>query len=48
LLFTDALEDQGLLDAEGRPIRRGDEGAPALIAWSDIHTGWAGAWPPPL
>jgi putative transposase len=35
LLFTDALEDQGLLDAEGRPIRRGDEGAPALIAWSD-------------
>jgi putative transposase len=35
LLFTDALEDQGLLDAEGRPIRRGEPDAPALIAWSD-------------
>jgi putative transposase len=35
LLFTDALEDQGLLDAQGDPIRRGDERAPALIAWSD-------------
>jgi putative transposase len=35
LLFTDALEDQGLLDAEGRPLRRGDGREPALIAWSD-------------
>ena len=35
LLFADALEDQGLLDGEGHPIRRGVEGAPALIAWSD-------------
>jgi putative transposase len=35
LLFTDALEHQGLLDAQGAPIRRGDEREPALIAWSD-------------
>lgn len=35
LLFTDALEDQGLLDADGRPLRRGDDREPALIAWSD-------------
>ncbi len=35
LLFTDALEDQGLLDGEGRPLRHGDKDTPALIAWSD-------------
>ena len=43
LLFATALESQGLLDSEGRPIRRpyreagideGDEG-PVLVAWSD-------------
>ncbi|MFQ5524605.1 MAG: integrase core domain-containing protein [Acidimicrobiia bacterium] len=40
LLFTTALESQGLLDAEGRPIRRphggtGDGEGPVLVAWSD-------------
>lgn len=35
LLFTDALEDQGLLDGEGRPLRTGTREKPALIAWSD-------------
>ncbi len=35
LLFADALADQGLLDGEGRPIRRGEDGKPVLIAWSD-------------
>lgn len=41
LLFTQALESQGLLDPEGRPIRRphggaGDDGeGPVLVAWSD-------------
>ena len=40
LLFSDALESQGLLGPDGRPIRHsdsdrdGDQG-PALIAWSD-------------
>lgn len=35
LLFTDALENQGLLGADGRPIRSGTRQQPALIAWSD-------------
>ena len=35
LLFTDALQDQGLLDTEGQPLRRGTLEEPALIAWSD-------------
>ena len=39
LLFALALESQGLLDSEGRPIRRpypGDsEEGPVLVAWSD-------------
>lgn len=35
LLFTDALANQGLLDAEGRPLRSGTREKPALIAWSD-------------
>ena len=35
LLFTQALEDQGLLGPDGLPLRAGDEGSPALIAWSD-------------
>lgn len=35
LLFTDALDDQGLLDTEGRPMRQGGRQAPALVAWSD-------------
>lgn len=35
LLFTDALADQGLLDTEGQPLRRGTDEEPALIAWSD-------------
>jgi putative transposase len=35
LLFTDALENQGLLGADGRPIREGTREQPALIAWSD-------------
>jgi len=35
LLFAHALEDQQLLDAEGRPLPRSDTNAPALIAWSD-------------
>jgi putative transposase len=35
LLFTDALDDQGLLGPDGRPLARdGDEG-PVLVAWSD-------------
>jgi putative transposase len=35
LLFTEALEDQRLLGPDGRPIRRGDDGEPVLVAWSD-------------
>lgn len=36
LLFTDALEDQGLLGPDGRPHdRTPDGGGPALVAWSD-------------
>ena len=34
LLFTDALDSQGLLDVHGDPIRRDDTG-PVLVAWSD-------------
>ena len=37
LLFSDALESQGLLDLDGLPIQRAshhDEG-PVLVAWSD-------------
>jgi putative transposase len=34
LLFTRALEDQGLLGADGLPIRSEDDG-PILVAWSD-------------
>lgn len=34
LLFTAALEDQGLLDADGRPPAR-DDGLPILVALSD-------------
>lgn len=43
LLFTRALEDQGLIDSvtgqllgpDGRPIERGDDAGPVLVAWSD-------------
>jgi putative transposase len=35
LLFAHALEDQGLLDAEGLPPAVEDDGLPVLIAWSD-------------
>jgi putative transposase len=40
LLFSQALESQGLLDGEGRPIRRSHGGTddgegPVLVAWSD-------------
>jgi transposase InsO family protein len=35
LLFTDALADQGLLGADGRPLRQATREQPALIAWSD-------------
>jgi putative transposase len=35
LLFTDALEDQGLLGPDGRPLRTSTVEEPALIAWSD-------------
>jgi putative transposase len=49
VLFHQALEDQGLLDAatglllgpDGRPLDRDDDGPPVLVAWSDIHTGAA-------
>ena len=34
LLFARALEDQGLLDADGLP-RAADDGMPVLVAWSD-------------
>lgn len=40
LLFTDALDSEGLLDPDGGPIRRGgasgdDNDGPVLVAWSD-------------
>jgi transposase InsO family protein len=38
LLFTEALDSQGLLGPEGEPIRRDDTGGddgPVLVAWSD-------------
>ena len=35
LLFARALEDQDLLDADGRPLAFEDDGMPVLIAWSD-------------
>jgi transposase InsO family protein len=35
LLFARALEDQDLLDADGRPLACEDDGMPVLIAWSD-------------
>jgi putative transposase len=38
LLFARALEDQHLLDADGRPPELEDDGMPVLIAWSDNGT----------
>jgi len=35
LLFARALEDQGLLRADGLPLRDDDEDGPILVAWSD-------------
>ena len=35
LLFARALEDQGLLGADGRPPERDPEDPPILVAWSD-------------
>lgn len=35
LLFCDALESQGLLGPDGRPIRSSNDDGPVLIAWSD-------------
>ena len=35
LLFARALEDQELLDRDGRPPARDDDEVPVLIAWSD-------------
>jgi transposase InsO family protein len=35
LLFAQAMADQGLLGPDGQPLRRGEDGEPALIAWSD-------------
>lgn len=35
LLFTDALDNQGLVGRDGRPLRQGTTEKPALIAWSD-------------
>jgi transposase InsO family protein len=35
LLFASALEDQGLLGADGLPLRDDDEEGPILVAWSD-------------
>jgi transposase InsO family protein len=35
LLFASALEDQQLLDQDGRPPAQDDDGLPVLIAWSD-------------
>ena len=37
LLFARALEDQGLLGADGLPLGGDDEG-PILVAWSDNGT----------
>jgi putative transposase len=37
LLFASALEDQGLLGADGLPLR-GDSEGPILVAWSDNGT----------
>jgi hypothetical protein len=53
-VFTDALEAEGLLDqvtARLDGLARvdvDDDARPILLAVSDIHTGWAGARPPPL
>lgn len=38
LLFARALEDQHLLDADGRPPAIDEDGMPVLIAWSDNGT----------
>jgi transposase InsO family protein len=38
LLFASALEEQHLLDADGRPPELDDDGTPVLIAWSDNGT----------
>jgi putative transposase len=38
LLFARALEDQDLLDADGRPPAGDDDDMPVLIAWSDNGT----------
>jgi putative transposase len=38
LLFARALEDQHLLDSDGRPPKDDDDGQPVLIAWSDNGT----------
>jgi putative transposase len=38
LLFARALEDQHLLDADGRPPAADDDEVPVLIAWSDNGT----------
>jgi putative transposase len=35
LLFARALEDQGLLAADGLPLRDDDQDGPILVAWSD-------------
>src|SRR5947209_11401533 len=35
LLFARALEDQGLLGADGLPPDQGPEDPPILVAWSD-------------
>jgi putative transposase len=35
LLFARALEDQGLLGADGLPLRDDHEDGPILVAWSD-------------
>jgi putative transposase len=38
LLFARALEDQQLLDQDGRPSAQDDDEVPVLIAWSDNGT----------
>jgi len=38
LLFARALEDQHLLDRDGKPPELDDDGIPVLIAWSDNGT----------
>lgn len=35
VLFTHALESEGLLGPDGEPLRRNQGGEPALVAWSD-------------